>query len=111
MSCNPALSSKYTFSTTKKALMKRSNQHFYSYSYLSSVLQAQKIMTFQLETQGKECGMGHSTKAKRSNIFTEGRLSVEIPFGQENQFSLIQPTVKEAISTNSTYSPLLEIDK
>lgn len=68
-------------------------------------------MTFRLETRGKECGMGHSTKAKRSNIFTEGRLSVEIPFGQENQFSLIQPTVKEAISTNSTYSPLLEIDK
>lgn len=84
--------------------MKRSNQHFYYYYYyyLPTVLQAQKMMTFHSETQGKKCGMGHSTKAKRSNIFTEGRLSVEIPFGQENQFSLTQPTIKEAISTNST---------
>lgn len=110
-SYNPSLSSNYTLSTMKKALMKRSNQHFYYYYYLPVVLQAQKMMTFHLETQGKECEMGHSTKAKRSNIFTEGRLSVEIPFGQENPFSLTQPTIKEAISINSTYSPLLEIDK
>jgi len=49
----------------KEALSKRSGKDFYyyyCYYYLPTVLQAQKIMTFQLETHGKGYGMGDSSK-------------------------------------------------
>lgn len=98
----------------EEALIKRSGKHFYYYSYyyyLPEVLQAQKIMTFRLETQGKVRGMGHSTQAKTSNVFTEGRLSGEISSGEENQFFSLTAIITEAISITSTYSLLLEIAK